>query len=609
VGRYPLLFLSAAILLTLSTAGGQSPDWYFPPQAQGYSLQVVAVEGPTTDVSVSWDSSLSGPVDLEYSSDLSSWTTLSTNNTAGFFLHEEGKNAKSGFYRLLILDLNFVRLDQGANWASRDWNTFYTTDQGSRIMPYSWMKALREPNGAQFLRNSMTRYGFLPNAKSVSNPEGLPVGFLVAAYKTSTPTFSMTCAACHTRELTVNETRYRIDGGPGFINMHAFMKDMVESVAHLLTNEIAFGNFQQTVQTPSAELRTELQRWYALNNLVVGQALPQQPWGIARLDALNLILNRSTGGSIGEPSANYLIPGNVAVADKPVRFPFLWNSDRQDLTQWAGTTVNGNKEYAMSRNAGEVCGVFGVLHPVGGRPPTDFLAENSINYDGLAVIGDLTPKIGPPTYAWPIDGTQANRGREIYELNCAECHGIHPGSPRPPVTDTWRTPVQKVHTDTYYWETFNRTASSSGVLTGFVFGNKTVAATGEGSLFLSTVLSRTAVSQKFPGIDLSINSPTNHVFGSYESRVLQGIWAAAPYLHNGSVPTLAELLKPPAERVTSFKVGPNYDLENIGLATNQPIGYSVHDTTKLGNSNAGHNFGTDLPDSDKEALLEYIRGL
>jgi hypothetical protein len=75
------------------------------------------------------------------------------------------------------------------------------------------------------------------------------------------------------------------------------------------------------------------------------------------------------------------------------------------------------------------------------------------------------------------------------------------------------------------------------------------------------------------------------------------------------VPTLAELLKPPAERVTSFKVGPNYDLENIGLATNQPTGSSVHDTTQLGNSNAGHNFGTELSDSDKEALLEYIRGL
>ncbi|MFM8983818.1 MAG: di-heme-cytochrome C peroxidase, partial [Spartobacteria bacterium] len=279
----------------------------------------------------------------------------------------------------VALGQNVRRLDQGVNWTSRDWNTFYTTDQGSRIMPYSWMKALRQPNGGLFLRDSMKRYGFLPNAKSVSNPQALPVGFLVASHNSPTKNFSITCAACHTREITVNTTNFRIDGGPGFINAHAFLNDMILSVDHLLTNKRAFRNFQRAVKTPSAELRIELQRWYALNNLVMGQALPPQPWGIARLDALNLILNRSTGGDIGEPSANYLIPGNVAVADKPVRFPFLWNSDKQDLTQWAGTAVNGNKEYAMSRNVGEVCGVFGVMHPVGGRPPTDFLAENSVN--------------------------------------------------------------------------------------------------------------------------------------------------------------------------------------------------------------------------------------
>ena len=54
---------------------------------------------------------------------------------------------------------------------------------------------------------------------------------------------------------------------------------------------------------------------------------------------------------------------------------------------------------------------------------------------------------------------------------------------------------------------------------------------------------------------------------AYEARVLEGIWAAR-YLHNGSVPTLAEL-KPAAERVRSFKVGPAYDLVNVGLAVQQ----------------------------------------
>jgi hypothetical protein len=86
---------------------------------------------------------------------------------------------------------------------------------------------------------------------------------------------------------------------------------------------------------------------------------------------------------------------------------------------------------------------------------------------------------------------------------------------------------------------------------------------------------------------------TAAVRGSYESRVLKGIWAAAPYLHNGSVPTLAELLKPAAERVSTFKVGPNYDLDTVGLATEQTAFAQVRATTDCsdidsGNSRCGH---------------------
>ena len=51
--------------------------------------------------------------------------------------------------------------------------------------------------------------------------------------------------------------------------------------------------------------------------------------------------------------------------------------------------------------------------------------------------------------------------------------------------------------------------------------------------------------------------------------MLQGIWAAAPYLHNGSVPSLTELLKPAAERVATFKLGPTYDIATVGLAAEQ----------------------------------------
>jgi hypothetical protein len=102
--------------------------------------------------------------------------------------------------------------------------------------------------------------------------------------------------------------------------------------------------------------------------------------------------------------------------------------------------------------------------------------------------------------------------------------------------------------------------------------------------------------------------------GSYEARVLRGIWAAAPYLHNGSVPTLAELLKPAAERVPTFKVGPNYDVDNVGLATEQTAFTQVRQTTNCndiesGNSRCGHPYGTTLLPDQKKALLEYLKTL
>ena len=102
--------------------------------------------------------------------------------------------------------------------------------------------------------------------------------------------------------------------------------------------------------------------------------------------------------------------------------------------------------------------------------------------------------------------------------------------------------------------------------------------------------------------------------GAYESRVLQGIWAAAPYLHNGSVPTLAQLLTPAAQRVSSFPLGPNYDQTNIGIAATQPGSSYTFEATGCddldsGNSNCGHEYGTTLSPLNQKYLLEYLKTL
>lgn len=107
---------------------------------------------------------------------------------------------------------------------------------------------------------------------------------------------------------------------------------------------------------------------------------------------------------------------------------------------------------------------------------------------------------------------------------------------------------------------------------------------------------------------------TPEVTPAYEARVMEGIWAAAPYLHNGSVPTLADLLKPVADRPVAFRIGPEYDPVNVGLAVNQTRFDQVLQTTDCsdrasGNSRCGHEYGIELTATQKRALLEYLKTL
>ena len=99
----------------------------------------------------------------------------------------------------------------------------------------------------------------------------------------------------------------------------------------------------------------------------------------------------------------------------------------------------------------------------------------------------------------------------------------------------------------------------------------------------------------------------------YVSVPLDGLWLRAPYLHNGSVPSLSDLLRPVPERPTLFWRGYDvYDPIRVGFITDgheaQQAG-TVYDTSKPGNSNAGHEYGTTLPADSKRALLEYMKTL
>ncbi len=561
-----------------------------------------------------------------------------------------------------------VYADQGAAWTDDKRTLWNNIDQGSQLIPLAWFEALKQDDGKPFLDGSLSRYGYMPNADP-AHSHNLPIGF------TNMPSsqgqmVGISCAACHNRELTVGKTTWRIDGGPSFNDFMPFAVDLDRAVTHVHDDPAAFAAFAKAVLGAKADdanaqaiLRTEFDLWWLRFHTFITKSIPNdQPWGPSRMDAISLIYNRLAGLDVGPPPT-YLIPENMQVGHAPVRYPFLWNAYRQAMTQWTGFAANGNTFYGLTRNLGEEYGVFGTFHPQATTATftilnRNYLIDNSANLKGLVIAEDLTKSMGPPKWPWTFDAALAERGKAIFERpgndGCVSCHGVVEGTSAQRVPKTWKTPVIDVGTDRQAWHVIDRefkTGSMRGAtlqglvppmgetdtiinlvrasVVGAIADDEKArpqveaqaAATPDPAarlrklsidkLGLNALLLKAAVQAKFgfgpPGAPPLIQN-------AYESRVLRGIWAAAPYLHNGSVPSLAELLKPASERVKSFELGPEYDPVAVGVASKQPqTHFTLHttgcDNLLSGDSNCGHEYGTHLPDDDKRALLEYLKTL
>jgi hypothetical protein len=98
----------------------------------------------------------------------------------------------------------------------------------------------------------------------------------------------------------------------------------------------------------------------------------------------------------------------------------------------------------------------------------------------------------------------------------------------------------------------------------------------------------------------------------YLNSSLEAIWVRGPYLHNGSVPTLKDLLERPDRRPLTHRRGGNL-LDPVRLGFQEEAkadaGTFLFDTRSRGNGNGGHLHGVDLPEADKMALIEYLKTL
>ncbi|MEA2956991.1 MAG: hypothetical protein QOJ58_2491 [Alphaproteobacteria bacterium] len=568
-------------------------------------------------------------------------------------------------------------------WSPADRDTFYTTSQGSRMMPYAWFKALRRLDIDQpFAADKLQRYGYLPNDPSpVSNPEGLPVGFVIDGTAASAH-LGMTCAACHTGQLEYRQdgvTRaLRLDGAPANVDFQEFLTDLLAASRATLTQPDRLDAFAREVVGPgytiakATQVKDEFGKWVAQFGEFMDKSLPASPWGPGRLDAFGMIFNRVVARDLG-------VVANFKTADAPVSYPFLWNASRQDRTQWNGGVPNGLYIHALGRNTGEVFGVFADFAPRRLVPPTKVspavidYTKNSVKFDGLQTLEEKIAVLRPPP--WPrdlfgLDDSLAALGKPLFEAHCSSCHAIQASVDVP---GAWRTPVLAVGTDPKMALNSAR-MSDAGLLTGALMpppaigariGNPAkagdmLANTVVGTLLAEAVvppvpppaklaqsgvfralrkdfadlpgenldalldpkLSAKAKAEAMINIRAFINAKLSNLFhpppaiagAAYESRVLNGIWATAPYLHNGSVPNLWELLKPAKERRTSFMVGSRvFDPKNVGYDADQsPFknGRFVADPANAnGNGNGGHEYGTALTDEQRWAIIEYLKTL
>jgi len=242
----------------------------------------------------------------------------------------------------------------------------------------------------------------------------------------------------------------------------------------------------------------------------------------------------------------------------PIKFGLVWNVDQRTWVHW-----DGNTKSPIARN---LLASLGLGAPIQGK-------HGDLDFATIKRQTDSSEKIRPPHYPFKIDNEAAKRGAPIFSANCNSCHGG-------PESDQRLHSVAEIGTDPSRAAMFTQQLAD-----GF---NK----------FLAELETEGYQPPKEPGVRST---------GKYVAAALGGVWARSPYLHNGSVRTMTELLTSPNERAKTFHRGSKvFDEVQMGYTDE---GSYVFDTGTTGNSNSGHDYGTKLSPGQKRDLMEYLKTL
>jgi mono/diheme cytochrome c family protein len=551
-----------------------------------------------------------------------------------------------------------VPLPQG--WSPDQQVQFHHTAQGTRLVPYDWFMALEQPCFSLFGcdlfadKTYLARFGFLAStADPRINPNDLPIGFARQENfndpdnNQKYPVVGLNCAACHTGELHYGKYAVRIDGAPAMIEVTQFQKAL--GLAMLFTQKIPFryGRFEKRVLGPNAsedqkaKLKKDFDKFladaeeYELKYAGPGKGIYDNVAGFDRTDALTRIGNQVF-------AVDTHIASNFAPANAPVRFPQIW-----DASWFTWVQYNSSISDPLVRNIGEALGVRAAAKLYG---PDAKEFNNSVSVEGLKTLEGLLS--GPAQYQglwspkWPaefppLDPAKVARGAQVYKDRCEKCH-------LPPVEELkadlksphpiyWQENKQGVRflmvkdvkadfvgTDPHEAVDFIHRTADTGDL-----GKGRVPA-GDGlELVTNGIANKFFVQNNISPKDQITwrgnRDPSEQAVQSiavYKARPLNGIWAAAPYLHNGSVPNLYELLSPDDRPDTFWTGSKEFDPVKVGHDYSKLEGGYLYDVHKPGNSNKGHEFRDGsgplgngvigrpaLSEEDRWAVIEYLKSL
>lgn len=482
---------------------------------------------------------------------------------------------------------------------------------------------------------------------------------------TAEPWVGLNCAACHTGQVIYDGVATTVDGAGNLLDFQSFIEDLDRALVATRQDPSKFDRFAGRVlaerDTPAnrAALTKALDRLIAWQGQTEAMNATDLRYGYGRLDAVGHILNKVLmfSGAAADQ-------GNPANA--PVSYPFIWGIGHHERVQWNGIARNSRFELpgdaveygALGRNTGEVLGVFGevLLEPQDG--PSSFLRgyRSSVRTASLDSLERRLRDLRAPTWPEhlpPIDEAKREEGEALFDAMCSSCHL------EPPTRDV-DEPVERMLTFeetlasnpadlTDIWMACNAFVyrGPSGVLAGTddidgtPLGEEAqvaamLAVAVRGTILgdkaeLATVVFRNFLGLRAPPeVDaipeqleeraeeraLCLGARDVPTLG-YKARPLDGIWATAPYLHNGSVASLYELLLPPPQRAPSFWVGNRtFDPVKVGFVDAPPAdgnGFLMRTLNEegvpiAGNSPEGHDYGVGLlTDAQRFAIIEYLK--